>query len=140
MDQPVIHMRRADWAGLNTASTGTVLVDIRRTPLANVASDASLVATYAHRYGPSKVQVGVVRLDLQDAPDIYNTDKYEVWEDLSSHPQFSAMVSAASTENNQNLRTYVAESVFLTKLEPDDEHRRPDLPGTIKILLNEPSK
>jgi hypothetical protein len=139
LDRPVIHMRRHDWASITTTSTGTVLVDILRTPLAEVATDASVVATYAHRYGPSKVQVGVIRLDLKDAPDIYNTDKYEVWEDLTNHPRFTNLVAAASTQDNQNLRDYLAETVFLTKLAPDSEHRRPDLPATLRILLREPS-
>jgi len=139
LDRPVIHMRRRDWTSITTTSTGTVLVDVLRTPLSEVASDASVVATYAHRYGPSQIQVGVIRLDLKDAPDIYNTDKYEVWEDLTSHPRFANLVTAASTRDNQNLRNYLAETVFLTKLAPDSEHRRPDLPATVKILLRGPS-
>ena len=139
LDRPVLHMRRRDWASITTASTGTVLVDILRTPMADIASDASVVAAYAHRYGPAKVQVGVIRLDLKDAPNIYNTDKYEVWEDLTNHPHFANLVADASTRDNQNLRRYLAETVFLTKLPPDSEHWRPDVPATVKILMREPS-
>ena len=138
-ESPVLHMSRRDWTGMNPASTGTVLVDILRTPFAKVASDASLVAAYAHRYGRSQVQVGVIRLDLKDAPNIYNTDKYEVWEDLTHHPSFASLVSAASTQDNQNLRTYLGETVFFTKLAPDAEHHRPELPPTVKLLLEQPS-
>src|SRR5258705_1866731 len=139
LDRPVLHMRRRDWASITTTSTGTVLVDVLRTPLAQVASDASVVATYAHRYGPSEVRVGLIRLDLNDAPDIYNTDKYEVWEDLTNHPRFTNLIAAASTRDNQNLRNYLDETVFFTKLLPDSEHRRPDLPATVRILMQQAS-
>jgi len=139
LDRPVLHMQRHDWASINPASTGTVLVDIVSTPLAGVASDASVVATYVHRYGPGQIQVGVIRLDLNDTPDIYNTDKYEVCEDLTKHPNFPSLISAASTSDNQNLRNYLGETVLLTKLAPDDEHHRPSLPATVKILLEQQS-
>ena len=137
---PVLSMARRDWASMTSASPGTTLVDITKTPLAAVASDASVVASYAHRYGPARAQVGVIRLDPKDAPNIYNTDKYEVWENLPSHPHFATMLSAASTENNQNLRDYLAATVFLTKVPPDVGHQSPELPATVQILLQKPSQ
>jgi hypothetical protein len=134
--RPVIHMPRADWDALRVSSSETALIDIAKTPIGKVASDASVVAAYGQRFSTATAEVGVIRLDMADAPNIYNTDKYLVWEDLPSHTSFSQIVAAASTEDNSNLRQYLRENVFIVKQDPDSEHRRAELPNTIKLLMN----
>ncbi len=114
-------------------------MDLVRTPLAGVSSDASVIATYAHRFGPSGVQVGVIRHDQKDAPRVYNTDKYDAWENLQDHPSFKSMLSVASTSDNSNLRAFMAENIFLTKRPPDDEHWRAELPTSVRLLLEQRS-
>ena len=134
--RPVLHMPRDQWNAMNVSSTGTVLLNLAALPMGGVASKASVVATYGARYSSVTAEVGIIRLDPADAPNIYNTDKYVVWEDLPSHQSFAGIVRAASTEDNQNLRDYLRANVLLVKHEPDREHHRPDLPGTVKVLLN----
>ncbi len=136
--RPVLHMPRKDWNDLKVSSTGTALIDIEKTPVRGVTSNASVVAAYGLKFSAATAEVGVIRLDLADSPNIYNTDKYVVWEDLPSHGSFTSMVNAASTEDNDNLREYLHENVFFVKLKPDDEHHRSELPNTIQMLLKPP--
>lgn len=135
--RPVVHMTRGDWDALKVSSSNTALIDIEQTPLAAVASDASVVAAYGQRFSTATAEIGVVRLDPADAPNVYNVDRYLVWEDLPSHRSFSSMVVAASTKDNENLRQYLRETVLWVKLEPDEDHHRPDLPGTLRVLMDE---
>ena len=121
---------------MNVSSSETVLIDIDKTPMAGVASDASVVATYGQRFSSATAEVGVIRQDLGDAPNIYNTDKYEVYEDLPSHRSFKDIIAAASTGDNENLREYLQQTVLFVKQDPDEEHHRSELPATIKMLLN----
>jgi len=48
------------------------------------------------------------------------------------------MVIACATEDNKNLREYLRENVYWEKIQlPRGEHRRPDLPGDVKILIDD---
>lgn len=136
--RPVVHMPRDDWNELNVSSSRTALIDIRSTPMASVASNASVVAAYGHRFSNATAEVGIVRLDLTDDPYVYNMDKYLAWLDLPSHRSFAEMVTAASTEDNDNLRQYLHENVLLVKQAPDGDHHRRELPETLRILLDSP--
>ena len=114
-NKPVLHMPSSNWSSLQVETDVAVLIDINETPLAGISSNASIVAAYAQRFSDATVEVGITRIDLQDAPNIYNTDKYQVWEDLPSHQSFRQIISAASTEDNDNLRQYLGENVFFVK-------------------------
>jgi hypothetical protein len=128
-------MPSSDWAAISGQSADAVLIDITKTPMGGVASDATVVAAYAQRSSTATAEVAIVRLDPSDAPNIYNVDKYLVWEDLPSHHNFSQIIQAASTEDNQNLRDYLKRNVFIVKLEPDAEHHRLEVPNTVRLLL-----
>lgn len=55
-----------------------------------------------------------------------------------SKPEFKNMVIACATEDNKNLREYLRENVYWEKIQlPRGEHRRPDLPGDVKILIDD---
>jgi hypothetical protein len=69
-------MAREDWIAVRAQTTGAVLIDITRTPMARLATDASLVASYALKLSPVVSEVGIIRLDPEDAPNVYNVDKY----------------------------------------------------------------
>lgn len=134
--RPVLHMPRKPWSSLNVSSTDTALLDVANTPMGSISSKASVVAAYGRRYSASAAEVGIVRYDPADAPTVYNVDKYDVLEDLPSHRSFGDMVTAASTQDNANLREYLRENVFFVKRDPDEEHHRSELPGTLKLLLD----
>ncbi len=131
----VLHMGREDWIAVRGQNTDAALIDITRTPLASLAKDATLVASYVLRLSPVTSEVRIVRLDPPDAPDLYNVDKYAIWEDLPSHPCFESIIRAASTEDNANLREYLKRTVFLVKREPDVEHHQSEIPAVVRVLL-----
>lgn len=131
--RPVFHMPREDWIAVCDQSAGAAVIDIARTPMARVATDATLVASYALRLSPVTSEVGIVRFDSSDAPNVYNVDKYTVWEDLPNHPNFGGIIQAASTEDNANLREYLKHSVFLVKREPDKEPHQPEMPSALRL-------
>lgn len=133
--RPVLHMPRTQWNDLQVRQDKPVPIDVTRTPMGRVASDASVVVTYAQRFSTATSQVAIVRYDVKDMPKPYNVDNYEVWEDLPSHRSFPDIVAAASTEDNQNLRTYLADNVFFVKLDPGSEHHLGDLPTKVEILF-----
>ncbi len=132
-------MAREDWIAVRAQTTDAVLIDITRTPMARLATDASLVASYALKLSPVVSEVGIIRLDPKDAPNVYNVDKYTVWEDLPSQPGFDRIIQAASTEDNANLREYLKRTVFLVKREPDAEHHQPEIPPVVRVLLRSES-
>ncbi len=134
-DSPILHMARQAWDNAVAGSTSTAILDLERTPLARVAIDASVVVAYAERQGTSGAEISVVRYDEADAPEVYNTDKYSVYVDFQDDPRYLKMVTAASTEDNQNLRDYLKENVFLAKQRPDTDHRRRELPLHIRLLM-----
>lgn len=128
-------MAREDRIAVRGQSTDAALIDITRTPMARLATDATLVASYALKLSPVTSEVGIVRLDPPDAPNVYNVDKYAVWEDLPSHPSFDRIIRAASTEDNANLREYLKRTVFFVKRRPDAEHHQPEIPPVVRMLL-----
>jgi hypothetical protein len=134
---PVLHMPRSDWDSLGVSSTSSVLIDVTQTPMSAVARDASVVATYAKRFSSAApTKVVVIRLDPVDDPDIYNMDKYEVFEDLQNHADYAHMAAAASTADDGNLREYLRENVFFVKRDHFDGHRLPELSASIRLLMN----
>lgn len=135
LGRPVLRMARDDWESLNVSSTNTALLDVHVTPMGGISSQASVIAAYGRRYSNAACEVGIIRYDDQDADPI-NVDKYDVLEDLPSHPRFQEFVTAASTEDNQNLRSHLADGVYIVKREPDDEHHLREVPSTVRMLLD----
>ena len=138
--RPVLHMSRSQWDQIASASSDPILIDVSRTPMGGVSSQASVVAAYAQRYSTATSELGIVRMDIKDAPKPYNVDKYTVWEDIPSHRSFREIVRAASTEDNQNLRSYLAANVFFVKRDPDSEHHSAAPPPVVTLLLEGESR
>ena len=131
----VIAMQRSDWSGLGVTSDQTVVIDLTQTPLKGVPSDASVVAAVARRYSAATGEVVIYRYDRKDEPTPINEDRYDVWLDLGSNTSYRNIVQAASTDDNENMRSYLDETVFLVKQEPGPEHWLPELPATVKVIL-----
>jgi hypothetical protein len=45
------------------------------------------------------------------------------------------MVNTASAEDNHNMRDFLCDWVFVLQESPDDDHHLPDLPTTVKALI-----
>ena len=137
--RPVFTSSRSDWDRLGLSPGEEFLIDVTQTPLNRIVSQATVLATKAIQFSSASAELTVFRDDPADAPKRVNVDRYAVWTDLRSHRSFPDMVSAASTELNENMNTFLDENVFFVKLPPDDDHHMPDLPATVRALLSSSS-
>ena len=131
----VMVMSRHDWEQANQLREGEMAqIDLSTTPIASVARDSRIEAAVVVRKSPVEVVVEVYRYDPVDMPLPINLDRYRVWERLPSHRNFAAMVNAASTEDNANMRGFLDDHVFFIKDVVRDGHRLADLPEHVKAL------
>jgi hypothetical protein len=131
----MIAMSRHDWEQANQLREGEMAqIDLSLTPIANVARDSRIEATVVVRKSPVEVVVEVYRYDPVDMPLPINLDRYRVWEQLPPHRNFAAMVNAASTEDNSNMRGFLDDYVFFIKDVSRDGHHLADLPEHVKTL------
>jgi hypothetical protein len=130
--RPVVRMLRTDWQALLGQQGQPVLIDVRQTPLAKVAPQ--VVATIAETHSPGASRIEIYRFDPKDVAPI-NVDRYLVLEDTASRWDLPAIGNAASTEDNQNLRDYLASYVFLVKEAPGPDHWLPALPEKVLSVV-----
>ncbi len=127
----VLTMPRSDWDKLRVEQHQPVRIDIAKTPLVNIARDAMVVTALAEQKSDTIAEITIFRYDEQDAPMSINVDRYKVWLDVSSKESLADMISAASTELNQNFLDFVAQYVFLVKEDPGSDHWLPSLPASL---------
>lgn len=126
----VLVMPRSDWDAASVRFGSPVSLDVAQTPLAAVARQAVVLAAVAQQVSETMAEVAIFREDPKDPLPI-NQDKYSVWLDIPSHPNFAQMVTRASTEDNANLRQYLSENVFLVKQDHRGDHWLSTLPATV---------
>ncbi len=132
----VMVMSRCDWEQVNQLREGDMAeIDLSAMPIADVAHDSRIEAAVAVRKSPVEVVVEVYRYDPVDMPLPINLDRYRVWERLPPHRDFAAMVTAASTEDNANMRGFLDDHVFFVKDVVQDGHHLADLPEQVKALM-----
>ena len=128
-------MSRRDWEQANRLREGEMgQIDLSPTPIADVTRDSRIQAAVAVRKSPVEVVVEVYRYDPVDMPLPINLDRYRVSERLPPHRNFAAMVNAASTEDNPNMRGFLDDHVFFIKDVVRDGHHLADLPEHVKAL------
>jgi len=135
----VLTIPREDWDRFQVGPGDTVLVDVTKTPMGQIASDATVVATVARQFSDATAEVTIYRDDPADAPKRINADNYVAWLDLPSHQSFPQMLVAASTRDNRNLRDFLGQNVLLIKQPADAAHHDTDLPPTVKMVLKPPT-
>jgi hypothetical protein len=138
-NRSILTMARTEWDALQVVGPSPVRLEVSALPLANVASKASVVACVAERYSTATAQVRLYRWDDADQPTPINEDRYTVWENLPSHVSYNQMVTAASTEDNENLRGYLRDTVFLVKENPGKDHWLGQLPAEVGALVQRSS-
>jgi len=131
----VFVMRRTEWEELEGHKGQPVLIDIKQTPMSGVAREALVVAAVAERVSPAMARITICRYDQKDQPSPYNIDTYLVWKSLPGHLDYLDMVNAASTEDNENLRRYLRENVFIVRENPANDHWLPELPAKVLSLI-----
>jgi hypothetical protein len=136
----VLSMARSDWDRLSQGTTGPVRLDIAQTPLAGIASDASVIAAVAYQPSDSgNGEVVVYRHDSADEPTPVNVDKYAVLRNIASDPRLPSLISAASTKDNDNLRRYLTDNVFIVRKNPGRDHWLRELPTAVAGLYRSTS-
>jgi len=131
----VLTMARSDWSAFRAGFGTPVEISVTQTPMAGLASRASVVRTLAQQSSSGSGEVTIIRFDEKDAPTPYNVDRYTVWTDVSVHPSFHSMVSGASTQFNANFRQFAADTVFFIKQDAGPDHWLPSLPGSATTIV-----
>ena len=132
----VFTMSRQDWEAIGPQLGAPVQLDVTRTPLNRVASNASVVAAVAHQYSAASAQITICRYDERDQPTPYNVDKYHVWLDLPSHQSFDQMIEGASTERNANFDQFMTDSVFIVGQKPNADHWLSEVPEKVRAVID----
>jgi len=130
-------MSRRDWQQVNQLRDGEMAkIDLSATPIAEVVRNSRIEAALVVRKSPVEVVVEVYRYDPVDMPLPINLDRYVVWERLPPHRNFAAMVNAASTEDNANMRGFLDDHVFFVKDVVREGHRLSALPEQVEALIS----
>jgi len=127
-------MPRSQWEAVKALTGQRVPIELSKTPVASVATEAELAAAVAERKSDYEAMITVYRRDAKDPMPI-NVDRYLVWERIPDHRDFLTMVNAASTSDNANMRGFLADHVFLVKEKPGLDHWLPDLPVEIVAVV-----
>lgn len=135
----VLTLPRRDWDTFVGVLGEPVLLEVSSTPMAGITAASSVVATVAHQFGSAGARVSIYRCDPKDDPTPVNHDLYDVWTDLSLHPKFTDMVSAASSPTGvAEVMAYCDEHVFFVKRPPPDrDHWLPTVPASVTALVKE---
>jgi hypothetical protein len=128
-------MARSDWNALALRFGEAVTLDVRRTPLAPVASQASVVNVLGKLHSSATAEITIMRYDEKDIPTPINVDKYTVWTDMTSHSSLSKLINGASTQYNQNMRDYLRGNVFIIKQDPGPDHWLPEPPSPVLAIV-----
>jgi hypothetical protein len=136
----VMVLPRRDWEQLSQLREGDIAeIDLSTTPVAAVLQADRVEAVVALRESNTEVVVEVYRKDPKDWPTPINLDRYRVWERLPRHRDYADMVNFASTEDNRNMRGFLADHVFLVKDLVTRGHWLHDLPPRIKAVVGHKS-
>ncbi len=134
-DTSILSMPREQWHDLVGHLGEPIAFDVRSSPMAGVTRSASVVAAVAHEFSNTTARVSIFRDDPTDAPFRINLDHYKVWTDLSANSALSGMITAASTEYNDNMKRAIKDHVYFVKEKPGPDHWLPTLPASISLVL-----
>ena len=130
----VLIMPKRDWDNIPTHYGEPVRINIRETPMSAVKSNATIIAVTATRFTDKPSMVDIYREDQRDSKPI-NKDTYIVLENIVDRSDYHEIVIAASTNDNQNLRNYLDENVFLIKKDQTEDHWLSELPLNVKSII-----
>ena len=131
----VLTMATSEWRSAVSVPNRYIELDIAITPMSELASKATLLATVAIRHSSGTGQVEIYRNDPRDAPCNVNADFFTVVENIEQHPRFDRIVSEASTEMNNNLRNYIRNTIFLIPQPKDERHWSTGLPAHVTAIM-----
>ena len=128
-------MSRNEWEAVKPVFGKPVKLDIAKTPMANIAKDASILATVAARSSDQTPKIDIYRHDEKDQPTPINKDTYIVIEDILGRPDYHELVTKSSTSDSPELRYFLKTNIGLVKAEPSNDHWLPELPSSVLCIL-----
>jgi hypothetical protein len=132
-EHSVITMGNQDWQRLVRSDGKPTVVEQIPDKLAGVMRDAEVVAVAASGIANANPGIDIVRKDLKDAPQIYNTDHYTVVERLTAHPDYPAIVKRANVSDSKELRETLDSWVWIIGPKRDPvNHWAKEIPEYIK--------
>jgi hypothetical protein len=131
-------MQRAEWDRLRVHGFSPVQISIAETPVSRLADERSLAAVIAERQSAYEVEVSIYREDPKDPLPI-NLDRYRVWERLPIHRDYKRMVNEATTSDDDNLRGFLEDHVFMVKEPAGEDHWLSELPATVRAIVRSTS-
>ncbi len=133
----VLTMSRGEWQRLKLQEDKPVLISVSQTPMSDVGRNASVVATVAQKFSSATARISIYRHDPKDVPTPYNVDNYLVWEELLIHHSYEDIVSAASTQDDPNLRGFLRENVLIVKEDHGKDHwlSYSNLPALVRTVV-----
>jgi hypothetical protein len=132
-------MSRDEWEAAKPLFGKPVKIDISKTPMANVAKDASILATVAVHSSVGNARIDIYRYDKQDQPTPVNKDSYIVMENIIDRPDYHQLVIKSSTSDSPELRGFLKSNVGLVKTGYSDDHWFTELPSSVLCVIEKSS-
>ena len=133
LGRSVSYVDREEWFSSIRSDGSVTELDQPPAPLRAVSTSVPVQTQTASGGVNQSPGVDIVRYDEADAPDVYNTDHYPAFEDLTVHPQYDRVLKIAGIDHSTETDDLVRRFVFLRgpikrggKL-----HRSADVPGYI---------
>jgi hypothetical protein len=118
----VITIGNQDWQRLVRPDGQPTVVEQIPEKLSGVMRDAEVVAVAASGIANPNAVIDIVRRDLKDAPNIFNTDHYTVVERVTTHPDYPSIVKRANINDSEPLRQTLDSWVWIIGPERDSSH------------------
>jgi hypothetical protein len=128
-------MYRKDWERLKVMEGKPVEIDISMTPLAAVLKNHQVVGSFTQRISKQHARILIFREDPKDKPLDINLDRYRVFEDFRSRPDYSRLITSSTTADDQAMQDFHSKYDIITKEKERRGHYLRDLPGIYKALL-----
>jgi len=133
----VLWLPRKEWESFKPLFGKPIKIDIIKTPMADVAKNASILATVAVRSSDQTAMIDIYRYDEKDQPTPVNKDIYIVMEDILGRPDYQQIVSKSSTSDSPELREFLRDNIGLVKAEPSTDHWLTELPSSVIRIIEQ---
>ena len=131
-ENSVMVISLADWQKL-VREDGMPTVIERMFGSANgIMQMASLVTVAGSGIVNQNPGIAAVRLDENDAPNIYNIYHFKVFENLPDHQIYKQATEMAGVEDDEELRSALRDNVFIVSDKRENEHWYEQIPEQIK--------
>lgn len=127
-------MSKKDWQNITPSPGNPQRVDLEETPLKDVARDASVVAAVAVDDNSKRIEI--YREDRNDAPYIFNKDKYSVIENIHERDDYTSLISKSSTSDTPELKEFFLNHVALVKNGNSNDHWVENLPSSVVMVIS----